>query len=101
MSLTIVSGYTVSSGEVWTPTKHNLSTTIAIQQATATLTGRTTAGTGTIEELTPAQARAILGLATTDAPTLAALALTGVLTAGGAVISTGANPAHAAARATL
>lgn len=79
MSLTIASGYTVSSGEVWTPTKHNLSTTIAIQQATATITGRTTAGTGSIEELSPTQARAILGLATTDTPTLAGLVLTGGL----------------------
>lgn len=92
MSLTIASGYTVSSGEVWTPTKHNLSTTIAIQQATATLTGRTTAGTGSIEELPPAQARAILGLATTDTPTLGGLVVTGTAPSGTGITALFASP---------
>ncbi len=93
MALTITSGYTVSAGEVWTPTKHNLSTVPSIQQATSTITGRTTAGPGSIEELTATQARAILGLAATDTPTFAGVALTNGLNStavGNSTPSTGA-----------
>lgn len=43
--------------------------------ATQTIKGRNTAGTGDPEDLTPSQARTILGLATTDSPTLTALTL--------------------------
>lgn len=44
--------------------------------ATQTIKGRTTAGTGDPEDLTATQARTVLGLATTDSPTFAALTLT-------------------------
>ena len=49
--------------------------------ATATIKGRTTAGTGNVEDLTPAQARGVLGLGTADSPAFATLGI-GVTPAG-------------------
>lgn len=79
MTLVIARGQAASAGETWTPTKQNNSTVPTISVDTQTIVGRNTAGTGSIEELTPAQARAILGLATTDSPTFAGATFTGTV----------------------
>jgi hypothetical protein len=44
--------------------------------ATATIKGRTTAGTGNVEDLNATQARGVLGLATTDSPSFSGVSLT-------------------------
>lgn len=51
MALTIARGYAFSSGETVTPTKINTATVPVITMATGTLVGRSTAGTGSIEEI--------------------------------------------------
>lgn len=61
MALTIQRGYTASSGETWTPTKQNNSTVPVITVATGTLVGRSTAGTGNIEEILLGDGLAIVG----------------------------------------
>lgn len=62
MALVIARGQAASAGETWTPTKQNNSTLPTITVATQTMVGRTTAGPGSIEELSPAQARSVMGL---------------------------------------
>lgn len=80
MALTITPGYTVSSGEVWTPTKHNLSTVPSIQIAQGEILARATVGTGAVEALTVAQLRTLLGLGTADSPIFAGLSINGAIT---------------------
>lgn len=77
MALLITSGYTVSAGEVWTPTKHNLSTVPNITLAQGEIMARSSAGTGNVEVLTVAQLRTLLGLGIADTPTFAGLVLSG------------------------
>lgn len=74
-------GIYVRSGSVWTlfspPISDNSVTNAKLADvATKTIKGRTTAGTGDPEDLTAAQARTVMGLATTDSPTFNALTLT-------------------------
>jgi hypothetical protein len=62
MTLVITRGQAASAGETWTPTKQNNSTVPSITMDTQTIAGRNSGGNGSIEELTPAQVRAILAL---------------------------------------
>lgn len=78
MSLVIARGASAASGETWTPTKQNNSTLPTISVDTQTLVGRNTAGTGSIEELTPAVARTVLGLGAMALNALSVLSSTGV-----------------------
>lgn len=73
MAITISRGYAASAGETWTPTKQNNSTVPTITCATGVLIGRTTAGTGALEEITVSTgltfAAGVLALATALNPT--------------------------------
>lgn len=65
MTLVIATGKTWTPGETATPTKLNLTGVPAITAALGIFVGRKTAsGPGPIEELTPAEARAEMGIAT-------------------------------------
>jgi hypothetical protein len=66
---------TVSGGgATWTIDANAVTNADLAQVATATLKGRSTAGTGNVEDLSASDARTVLGLATTSAVTFASLA---------------------------
>jgi len=62
------------SGATWTIDANAVTNADLAQVATATLKGRSTAGTGNVEDLSASDARTVLGLATTSAVTFASLA---------------------------
>ena len=63
-----------NSGATWTIDANAVTNADLAQVATATLKGRSTAGTGNVEDLSASDARTVLGLATTSAVTFASLA---------------------------
>jgi hypothetical protein len=66
---------TVSGGgATWTIDANAVTNADLAQVATATLKGRSTAGTGNVEDLSASDARTVLGLATTSAVAFASLA---------------------------
>ena len=73
--------YYIWSGSAWTlfsssVADDSITNAKLANVATSTIKGRVTAGTGDPEDLSASQARTVLGLATTDSPTLTALTLT-------------------------
>lgn len=66
MAFTITRGRTFANNEILTPTKLNQAGVPTLEQATQTLLGRQSAGTGPTEEISPTQGRSILGLSETD-----------------------------------
>jgi hypothetical protein len=66
-----------------TPDAGSITNAMLANVATATIKGRISASTGVVEDLTPAQARTVMGLATTDAPTFGGATLNGNLTVTG------------------
>lgn len=71
---------TTSAGTVATTIANNVVTLAKFQQiATASILGRTTAGTGNVEVLSASTTRTVLGLNTGDSPTFTNLTLSGTL----------------------
>jgi hypothetical protein len=66
-----------------TPAAGSITNAMLANIATSSIKGRISASTGVVEDLTPAQARTVMGLATTDAPTFAGATLNGNLTVTG------------------
>jgi hypothetical protein len=62
-----------AAAEGGTPADNSITNAKLSQVATATIKGRATAATGNVEDLTAAQARGVLGLATTDNATFGSL----------------------------
>ncbi len=68
---------TSSSGSVWTVDTNAINNAKLAQVATSTIKGRTTAGPGNVEDLTPTQVKAMLNIAAGDVSGLAAIATSG------------------------
>lgn len=94
MALTVTTGKTFAAGETVTPTKLNLLGVPAIALVAGKFAGRKTAsGDGALEEMTPAEARAEMGIATSllNSNLAASIGITLAGALGGDVIFNAAN----------